>query len=360
MKRIVPEMPPLVTGPWKLEDLRSGKLGYPKNGLKVFTCFHCGGGSSMGYRLAGYDVIGGVEIDTEMMSVYRANHGQSSLSFCLPIQDFVRMPTIPDELNGIDVLDGSPPCSSFSMAGEREDGWTEKKMFREGQTEQVLDDLFFHFIALADRIRPRVVIAENVKGLVLGKAKGYVRDIFAAFERAGYSAQLFVLNSSTMGVPQKRERTFFIARKNDLGLPKLSLAFSEPLIPVSEAWMDQPMVTDERFYMKKDSKIIQYWFRTMPGRSMAESAGGSNFNNFKVAWNAPAMTVTASAYFTHPFEPRKLTPMEYVRLQSFPDDFDFMGSGAQYVCGMSVPPLMMQRVSSEVARQLLLPTFGNV
>ena len=105
--------------------------------------------------------------------------------------------------------------------------------------------------------------------------------------------------------------------------------------------------------MNKDSKILGYWRKTVPGRSMAEAAGGSNFNNFKVAWNQPSMTVTSSAYFTHPKVPRRLTDFEYIRLQSFPDDYDFLDVPAQYVCGMSVPPFMMNRVATQIATQLL-------
>ena len=141
----------------------------------------------MGYKLAGFEVLGGVEIDPEMMEVYRSNH-RPKHSFLMGVGDFNQLPRekIPADLFNLDILDGSPPCSSFSMAGSREKAWGTKKKFREGQTEQVLDDLFFQFLETANILRPKVVVAENVKGLVIGKAKGYVKQIFNMFNIAGY------------------------------------------------------------------------------------------------------------------------------------------------------------------------------
>lgn len=338
-------------GPWTLADLAAGKVGSPKHGLKVFSAFHCGGGSTMGYKLAGYDVMGGVEIDPEMMAVYRKNHSPRH-SFLEGVQDFVKHErySLPLELFELDILDGSPPCSSFSMAGARDRDWGKEKKFREGQADQVLDDLFFHFIAMADMLRPRMVVAENVKGLVMGKARGYVAEIFAAFDRAGYEAQLFLLNASRMGVPQARERTFFIARRKDLGLPRLRLEFDEPEITVGEAFhgltgqVGKPL---PRCYQE----IYPYM---PPGTSGSAVKQGSYFQAFRLDMTRPAPTITAQwQHKFHPTEMRTLSPLELCRLQSFPDDFDFCGLEPGYVIGMSVPPLMMERVAWQVYLQIL-------
>jgi len=185
----------------------------------------------MGYKLAGYEVLGGVEIDPKIMELYRKNFNPKH-SYLMGVQDFNKIPNanIPAELYNLDILDGSPPCSSFSMCGKRDKDWGKSKKFKEGQTDQVLDDLFFHFINTARKLRPRMVIAENVRGLIIGKARGYVKEIFQGFREAGYDCQLFLLNASRMGVPQIRMRTFFIARRMDLGLPKIALEFNEPMI----------------------------------------------------------------------------------------------------------------------------------
>ncbi len=195
---------------WKLKDTK-----FTKDKGKVFSCFACGGGSTMGYKLAGFDVIGFNEIDHKMASLYIKNH-KPKFQFVEAIQDFVEWDEYPEELYHLDILDSSPPCSSFSMSGNREKDWGKEKQFKEGQAKQILDTLFFDFIALAKKLQPKVVVAENVKGILFGNAKSYARKILADFDNAGYVVKEFVLNASKMGVPQKRERVFFIAIRKDL------------------------------------------------------------------------------------------------------------------------------------------------
>ena len=160
---------------WTLKD-----ANFTKDKGKVFSCFACGGGSTMGYKLAGFDVIGCNEIDPKMMEAYKANHNPK-YAYLEPIQTFKMREDLPQELYELDILDGSPPCSSFSMAGNREKDWGKDKVFREGQAMQVLDTLFFDFIDLAKKLQPKVVVAENVKGLLLGEAKAYVRQIYREY-----------------------------------------------------------------------------------------------------------------------------------------------------------------------------------
>ena len=127
---------------WTLRE-----ANFTKDKGKVFSCFSCGGGSTMGYKLAGFDVIGCNEIDPKMMEVYKKNHNPK-YSFLESIETFKKRDDLPKGLYNLDILDGSPPCSSFSMTGNREKDWGKKKKFREGQAEQVLDNLFFDFIDL--------------------------------------------------------------------------------------------------------------------------------------------------------------------------------------------------------------------
>ena len=182
---------------WYLKDI----VNIPKNNYKVFSCFSCGGGSTMGYKLAGYEVIGNCEIDKKINEIYVKNH-HPKYNYCMGIQEMNKLKEFPDELYNIDILDGSPPCSTFSLCGEREKNWGKNKKFREGQTSQVLDDLFFEFIDLADILKPKVIVAENVKGLIQGNAKGYVNLIIKKLNEIGYNTQLFLLNAARMGVPQ--------------------------------------------------------------------------------------------------------------------------------------------------------------
>lgn len=312
----------------------------------------------MGYKLAGFNVVGGIEIDPKMMLLYRKNLKPSPrLSFLMPIQDFETffMKDPYEELIDLDILDGSPPCSSFSMAGSREDGWQEKRKFKEGQAVQILDDLFFHFIKVAKNIKPKVVVAENVKGLLLGNAKGYVRDIFSALNNAGYDTQLFLLNSSRMGVPQSRERTFFIARRKDLNLKPLTLSFNDPPISIEESWRGL-INEDIPKFLTEGTKQLKYWKLSPPGVSFQKVAwNGGWFGHRKILRYRPCTTVTSHApeEMYHDIEPRMLSRQEILRLQTFPEDYNFLDQSPGYVCGMSVPPFMMMRVANQIFSQIL-------
>ena len=103
---------------------------YPKkkNGLKVFSCFACGGGSTMGYKLAGCEVLGCVEIDKRMNDVYVKNH-KPRYNFNMDIRKYNKIPAeeLPPELFNLDILDGSPPCTTFSTVGKREETWGQKR-----------------------------------------------------------------------------------------------------------------------------------------------------------------------------------------------------------------------------------------
>lgn len=308
----------------------------------------------MGYKLAGYEMLGGVEIDPEMMKVYRANHHPKH-SYLMGVQQFNQLPRekIPQELFNLDILDGSPPCSSFSMAGSREKAWGVNKKFREGQSEQVLDDLFFHFIETARILQPRIVVAENVKGLIMGKAKGYVKQIKEMFNLAGYEVQLFLLNAAFMGVPQKRERTFFIAHRKTLKFKDLKLNFNNKPIPVSDAFIGIDPIG-----LNLTPDQLKWWKLCKPGNAFSSvHPKGHWFNAYKLHEKDIAPTLTASGGNAEPFhwsEPRKISDAGMKRIQSFPDDYDAGKLGAKYICGMSVPPLMMANVAKQIELQWLL------
>jgi DNA (cytosine-5)-methyltransferase 1 len=125
---------------WYLKD------EYPeKNGLKVFSCFACGGGSTMGYKLAGYEVLGANEIDPKMAECYKVNHNPKYL-YVEPIQEFKLREDLPEELYHLDILDGSPPCSSFSMAGNREKDWGKEKKFSKDFYLAMLKNMYGKYI----------------------------------------------------------------------------------------------------------------------------------------------------------------------------------------------------------------------
>ena len=305
----------------------------------------------MGYKLAGFTVVGCCEIDPRMLEIYKANL-HPRLPYQADVRDFVNM-DLPEELYHLDILDGSPPCSVFSMAGDREDGWNKEKVFREGQAKQKLDDLFFHFIAIAKRLQPKAVIAENVSGLIKGNAKGYVNEIFKAFQDAGYVPQLFLLNSAFMGVPQRRERTVFVARRKDLILPKLSLQFHEAPIYFGEVREEHGKPIDEKSQAYKLLQMRRPDDKNLGDINARWKGKGTGFTASIVKDTDVAPTLCAGGGMIRDCDASYFTAKDCVSIQTFPQDYDFGKEPPEYVCGMSVPPVMMANIATEVYQQWL-------
>lgn len=351
---------------WNLKDAI-----FTKDKGKVFSCFACGGGSTMGYKLAGFDVIGCNEIDPRMMRVYIANH-KPKFPFLESIQTFKLRDDLPPELYNLDILDGSPPCSSFSMAGNRDKDWGKEKKFREGQVDQILDNLFFDFIDLVKKLQPKIVVAENVKGLILGKAKDYVIRIYKAFQDAGYELQIHphLLVASDMGVPQKRERVFFIAVRKDLAgsymeqvdmfqrAPKLKLDFKEE--PITFGEMKDPVGNDKG--------ITDYIIERMAQRIPSDKSIGdinerlynkvSMFNQMILKDAEVMPTIISGATMYRDCDVKTATDGDYKKGGSYPMDYDFCGNPVQYIIGMSVPPVMLANIATEIYNQWK-PIFTN-
>jgi DNA (cytosine-5)-methyltransferase 1 len=328
---------------------------YPKeNGLKVFGTFVCGGGSTMGYKLAGFVHLGGVEIDKRMATIYKTNHNPKYF-YLEDIRDFNQRTDLPSELYNLDILDGSPPCSTFSISGNRELDWGKEKVFREGQKKQTLDDLVFVYCDTIEKLRPKVAILENVCGIVAGRAKAYTIKIHERLNAIGYDVQIFQLNSATMGVPQSRERIFFVARRKDIGLPNLTLKFNEKPIYFGDV-VDRGS-NNHRTLMDSITKrwpYIEYGdqslkFADSKYRNLNEPK--AFYNTVIVYDNVVMPTLTSSGATVYYDEARHLNNTEYIRVSSFPSDFDFCGSPVRYVCGMSVPPLMTANIANAIREQ---------
>ena len=333
---------------WNLKD------GYPSknieyHGCKVFGTFVCGGGSSMGYKLAGFEHLGGVEIDAKVAEVYKLNHKPKHF-YLEDIREFNKRQDLPKELFELDLLDGSPPCSSFSMAGNRDKDWGKKKKFREGQEHQRLDDLVFEYIKTIDKLKPKVALLENVKGLIQGNAKAYTKKIFKEFTKSGYRVQLFLLNAASMGVPQKRERVFFIGLRNDFKLPKLELSFNEKPILFGE-------IEDKNDLAEKDKKTKSFniWSKANKGDNFSKYTKG-NFFGFNKADDKKVLNTIVSNSGTAVFHYnifRQLNKKELCKGGSYPLDYNFKDVKPKYLIGMSVPPIMTAQISHQIYLQWL-------
>lgn len=310
----------------------------------------------MGYKLAGYDVIGCNEIDPRVMALYENNH-HPRYAFLEPIQTFKDRTAYPEELYNLDILDGSPPCSTFSMAGSREEAWGVKKKFREGQAEQELDTLFFDFIELARKLQPKIVIAENVKGLLLGDAKKYVARIYAEFDAAGYYIQHFLLDAQDMGVPQRRERVFFVCLRKDLidyvpcqsnlfdVTPYIKLEFHEPRISCYAAGLTLGDPITTKCYVEDYGRLQRGEERKYQQCALVQYS--DVHPTLLASYRDKASPMPA-------WDMRWLSREDICKISSFPIDYDFGTQKPHYVCGMSVPPLMIAQIATQVYEQWLI------
>lgn len=333
----------------KSDDWKWSFSDYPKekNGLKVFSCFSCGGGSTMGYKLAGCEVIGNVEIDKKMNELYKLNHNPK-YNYCMDIRDFNSIPNeeLPEELFNLDILDGSPPCTTFSMTGQRERTWGKKKKFREGQNEQTLDDLLFVFIDTVAKLQPKTVIMENVEGLIKGNAVKYVHRVYDKFKLIGYQVRCYLCKAENMGVPQMRHRVFFIATKDkSFDYTNLDMNFNYEPVPygcikdgIGKKWNDTTVLghlvlnaiygdidcADVSMRLYGKSKLWSHRFCYSDRVIYTMTSNRDTFIDFEEKANISDDTARNS--------------------QTFPQDYDFNGNSVFYVCGMSVPPLMIKRI----------------
>ena len=374
--------------------------------FKVISTFAGGGGSSTGYRLAGGKVLVINEFVEEAQKTYAENY-----------PDTVILPGDIKELSGkdflnaagisegeLDILDGSPPCSAFSVAGKlshnvheeervdlwgnvtvekvsgkHSDGWGQTKNYSDGKMVENIEDLFFEFLRVAEDIKPKVIIAENVKGLTVGEAKEYLNKILNKFETIGYDVTAQVLDSRYYGVSQTRTRVIFIGVREDVAAKvgynfmTISQVFPDPdknVIPVKDAMIDLVNDPEEVKHLTEKFMNTAYWKQTgskMPVdpdkvlTGMDYHPKGHHFNLKRVSQYQPAPTITAmgSAETTagafHWNEARKLTIPELKRIMSLPDDFKLTGKWNQKAerCGRMVPPIMMQRIASAVWTNVL-------
>jgi DNA (cytosine-5)-methyltransferase 1 len=185
------------------------------SGYRVVSTFTGAGGSCTGFRLAGFTIAWASEFVAAARETYAANWPDT------PLDDRDIREVDPAEIlaaiggGELDVLEGSPPCSSFSMAGKRDRGWGETRHYSDERSQRT-DDLFPEYVRLLKGLRPRAFVAENVAGMVRGKAKGYFIDLYGELEAAGYVVEARLLDAQWLGVPQARSRIIFTGLRADL------------------------------------------------------------------------------------------------------------------------------------------------
>ena len=334
----------------------------PYNGYDVVSTFSGGGGSCLGYRMAGYHVIYANEFVEEAQKTYRANHKDTYLD-CRDIRTVTPESIL--ELTGkkkgeIDLFDGSPPCCAFSTAGKREKGWNKEREYSDGK-KQKIEDLFEEYIRLLNGLQPKTFVAENVSGMVKGKAIGYFKYYLSKMKSCGYNVEAKLLNAKWLGVPQARERIIFIGVRNDLNLLPV---FPKPLkytVSLKEAFRNIYNDEEERTELLKnyECSAVGRALRNIPKDPPKPTQSERYFNLCRASMHTPAPTITqcggSAAGACHPLEDRRFTIAELKRITSIPDDFILTGSYRQRWerLGRMVPPIMMKHIAETIAENIL-------
>jgi len=339
--------------PYLMKDVYAAEK---KNLFKVISLFAGMGGSSTGYRLAGGNVIAANEFMESARKIYSKNYPHT-----LVIPEDIRKLTGKKILNQVglkkgelDVLDGSPPCASFSnqVLKTREKSWGKKKIY--SKTVQRVDDLFFEFARILNEIQPKVFIAENVRGLTMGNAKKILgsksksltafgklkkdlsetQTITEALRSCGYKVSFKLLNSLDFGVPEKRVRLIFIGVRNDIDFrPSFPKSINTKPIHAKDV-IGHLLFNGSQFWMRPDTvvcKTMKKYFPALTDReAIMKISRGQNIKELyesiydRTNWFNTHFTICQSNRPIHALVDRWESIEEAKAIQSFPEDFDLL------------------------------------
>lgn len=348
----------------------------------------CGcGGFSLGFELAGFNILGGVELDVDASASHRANFPDSRLiTGDISLIDDDALSSLFD---GVDVVIGGFPCQGFSLANRNNKNCLPYE-------DNPLNSLFVEFLRVVRVLEPKSVVIENVPQ-ILTRDNGCVKDIILGeLAGFGYNVSYDVLLASDYGVPQNRRRAFIIGLKDSESSFDFDRVKKRPMVTVGDALSDlyyleesepdndgvytfsRPSVNAFQAFMRRFSEDNVDWhniiypqsrvrerirhvpsggdYRDVPAKLWGEH-NGVKFNDFyaRLPFDKPSRTIIRKSkeWFHYDFD-RKLTVRELARLQSFPDDFIFHGSQGAVVrqIANAVPPFLAECLAIELSHYL--------
>jgi DNA (cytosine-5)-methyltransferase 1 len=357
--------------------------------------FSGAGGLSEGFIMAGFHVAATVEKNRFATETQRYNHTRwKQYRTKVFNDDLCNTGSVISKLRAegvesTDVVIGGPPCQGFSRSN-----------MRTRNRDNPGNKLFQQFVSIVDAYKPKVVVLENVADLASFDHGGVADEIISAFRSVGYAVEVAVLNAVNFGVPQKRKRIFFIAAYGGIPIefPESEITDSAKFISVWDAISDLPSLingntVDEMSYplnarltdyqkkmRRKGSNLVRnnvvtknnslvlerYLFipqggnwRNIPDKLMLNYSDKERCHQWiyrRLPENEPAVVITnfRKNMLIHPRENRGLSVREAARLQSFPDDFIFLGGiwHQQQQVANAVPPLLARAVAKSVRKML--------
>lgn len=332
----------------------------------VLELFAGAGGLALGLEQAGFDTIGLVEVDKFACDTLRANRPnwhviEEDIVTVTEkgIENYLEVPAVGE----LDLLSGGYPCQTFSYAGKR------------GGLQDARGTLFYHFAKLLHELKPKMFLAENVRGLVNHDGGKTLKIMLEVFSDAGYDVKWKILKALDYDVAQKRERIVIVGVRKDLIKKNKELTYSFPkpfgyTLTLRDVLKGVPE-SEGTSYSEAKRKVLDlvppggYW-RDLPEEVAKEYMGKSYFSGGgrtgmarRLSWDEPSLTLTCSpaqkqTERCHPDETRPFTVREYARIQSFPDHwvFDTSVSQAYKQIGNAVPVNMAKAIGLSIVHTL--------
>lgn len=335
----------------------------PKRAYKLIELFAGAGGLAIGMEKAGFKSVLLNEIDKHACNTLRKNRPSWEIA-----EGDIAEIDFKKYKGKIDILSGGFPCQAFSYAG--------KKL----GFEDTRGTLFFEFARAIKETKPKVILAENVRGLLKHEDGKTLQAIASVIDELGYKlVSPRVLKAVFYQVPQKRERLILVGIRKDLAKhvefkwpsPYTRIMTLKDALKAGELYSTDVPKSPGQKYPKRKSEILAkvpeggYW-RDLPDKLQREYmmksyylGGGKTGMARRLAWNEPSLTLTCApaqkqTERCHPKETRPLTVREYARIQTFPDSWEFSGPlTSQYKqIGNAVPVNLAYAVGRALIRLL--------
>lgn len=316
--------------------------------LKVAS-FFCGcGGTDVGllgdfvyqgkyYASNKMEIVYANDIDPNACAIFEKNFGVTPDS-----RDIREVKS--EEIPEFDILTGGFPCQSFSIVAQNP--------IRLGITDE-RGKLFFEMCRVLRERRPKCFIAENVKGIMTANKRSAFPLILKEFEDSGYDVRYTILNSANYGVPQKRERVIIVGFRKDLNVdfvfPQTVIENEEDFVPLQTIIQEN---VDEKYFFSEKAVAGMMKNRESMNKGRAQDitkpCNTVGAHLAKVSLNSTDPVLMENGRY------RRFTPREVARIQSFPENFELIGSeAAQYrALGNAIPPVMFWYVANEVSKQM--------